>query len=180
MIIYIRSPPVMKRSHQQHSSLHPSLQQPNFLFWVRRFSFQLCWKSNQPLAWVDTCNSPLTVPPWREWLCVLTGFIFVCDVCHSPWACACPDSWCITVQSMPLRLANCAPECPQSNWNTSLRCSWFRTHLPWQVRTFLVRSEDKWGYDQESQTPDFTTESTAKAIAIQLEILRLSCQGCSW
>lgn len=99
--------------------------------------------------------------------------IYLCDVCHSPWANACPDGWCITVQSMPIRLANCAPNCPQSNWDTSLRCSWFRTHFPWQVPTCLVRSEDKWGYDQESQTPEYY-RIYCKSHSHSIDIFRLS------
>lgn len=44
-------------------------------------------------------NQPIHSTILAEVVCAWTGFVFVCDGYHSPWAYECLDGWCITIHS---------------------------------------------------------------------------------
>ena len=62
-------------------------------------------------------SEPTNSAASMEAICVLTAFIFVCDGYHSLYV---PRRLVHRHQATSPRLSNCAPECSQTNWDTSL------------------------------------------------------------
>ena len=112
----------------------------------------------------------------------LTGLVFVCSSCHSPWAYECQDGW-----HMPLKLTNSALNCSRKDLPGVLlwfRCDSFGRALLPQLGVNVTEAMIRNLSTTHEDIADFVAKTLATlfcpTVFCPAKIFKLSGQDSSW